>query len=384
MKTLKSILMTVLLMTQISGPAWAGVTDYRVFNGHDDVTYTFTKYMQWGWLEALDAVGLQRAGYYHCSPADFIENSFIPSYWTYPSSYFGSAGVDYPVVSVYSGPTSTIWDCSRNEFRVVLGMRYPWSGSNAVTDLQMYIGEGPYDLPNDQHPGFCRYFFVLGSNDSVALGPAMSKQGCPTCSRVDLFNPLNPMHVDPFKVWSPVMSPGLRMILGLSGGQYYGSSDQAMWKKFADYWKSGNSIARSFAQAALDADSRHIPVVIAQASSGERASQMIQSERSFTSDRPGTGAFVWNCWYNEPLNSFDGYYVWRCSGYASVRVQAVESEPSGRPRRRSRGPPVEGPAHPGVRRQPFCRKRGRADDVRQERQPTTALGRPRHGQPVLL
>jgi len=57
---------------------------------------------------------------------------------------------------------------------------------------------------------------------------------------------------------------------------------------------------------------------------------MIQNEHAFSSARPGTGAFVWNSWYTEPLSSYDGYYTWRCSDTAGGQVQAAASEPAAR------------------------------------------------------
>jgi hypothetical protein len=204
-------------------------------------------------------------------------------------------------------------------------MHDPWKGINVITSRSIGLGESSGYFIGDAYPGFCRYFIVLGT-DSVARGPAMSNLGFPVFSRPDLRDPFNLLHADPFKIWGPVMTNGLRMVLGLTGYQYCGTGDREAWKKFADYWRNSYSIAHSFAEAARSADARHMPVVLIQAGSEQACFQMLQGERYFSPYRPSGNVLLCKWWTNEGLRSYDGYYIWSCPGRVSVQSQATEPE----------------------------------------------------------
>ncbi|MCU0914463.1 MAG: hypothetical protein MUC88_07880 [Planctomycetes bacterium] len=323
MKTRYSTILTVgAALLTLGLAASSAPAAYTMFNGWPDSVYDMgAKYAQWGMLNALDALGVPRSGYWHGSPAYFYENSFIPNYWTYSPPEFDSRGADGSAVTVYNGPTGTLWDCAGGGFFALLGMRDSWNGLDAVVSRNMRIGEAPGELYNDAYSGTCRYLILLG-NDTVALGPAMWDEGYATFSHPDWSNSSNPMHADPFLIWKPVMTSGVRMVMGLTSYQILSNADQASWKRFADYRNNMYSLAESFAYTALDANPGHMPIVLVQAASYDSCHWMLDQERDFLSARPaGSTHYIWRSWGLNRARTYGGYYVWCSAGAAQLQSQ---------------------------------------------------------------
>jgi len=79
MNTLKSILMIVLAITMIPGSARVSAAiDYACLTALTTAPIPVAQStVQWGLMNAFDAIGLHRYGYWHCGPADLIEDSFL-------------------------------------------------------------------------------------------------------------------------------------------------------------------------------------------------------------------------------------------------------------------------------------------------------------------
>jgi hypothetical protein len=316
MKTLASTLMIVLAVILAPSPAsLSAAVDYGVFNGSSENTYSSSaKYVQWGLINAFDAIGLQRRGYWHCGPADFMEDSLLPG-----STRCEAA--DWSTVTVYNGGTVTLRDCPASEFYLFLGTRNWWNGENWTTSRSMRLGEswGVY-------PGSCRYFFAVGS-DTIARGPAMSDAGWPTFSLPSQCDEYNTMHAYPFRIWKPVMTDGLRMVMGLAGYHYFTDANQEKWQKFGAYWRNGYSIAESFARTALDAHPNHMPIVLAQAASYASCDWMLEREHDFLTERPaGNTHFVCSTWIFDRERTYDGYYVWCRSSVANLLSRSTGAQ----------------------------------------------------------
>jgi hypothetical protein len=174
----------------------------------------------------------------------------------------------------------------------------------------------------------------LGSN-TIAIGPPLMYSGGLTYTRPDLFQEGNSNHADPFKIWGPVLTDGLRLALGYTGDSYSGPADEENWKRFKYYYDSGYSIAESFAYTSLDADSRHIPVALTQGTSITACNNTIYNERYFTSSRPRGNELLWwykyRCWNREPYSD-DNRRFYSPSDHAQEKdVLADDVNPLNRP-----------------------------------------------------
>ena len=308
MKKFSSILLTALIITVLHGSLASSAT-YSVFSGYDDSDYQTGKYKMLGLLDAFDALGLNRVKYINSTTWQFYENTLVDRYWTYTYPQFDSCRADYPTLSAFVGHAGTFKDRSANDFYFTMKCRDSWQGISRITSDTLRLGEACGYFSNDQYQGLCRYFMALGCN-TIAIGPAMDDDDYPTYSRPDLFNKYNSNHANPFKIWRPVMTNGLRMAMGFTDYSYRQSSDRGKWKKFKDYWFSGQSIARSFAYTALDAHRWHKPVVLAMGANSSEC-EAIMNERSFRSSRPsGKSNIRYTWWGSSRVRDYDGRYVW--------------------------------------------------------------------------
>ncbi|MBN1506410.1 MAG: hypothetical protein JW955_06170 [Sedimentisphaerales bacterium] len=280
--------------------------DYFIASG-----YTDSEYNDYGWckvaglVDAFNGIGLTQYKLVGASPWQFYENSLMPSSnlrWP-----FDAIRADYATLGVFCGHAGTFKDKSANKFCLFLQARDAFGGTDVIAGEMMALGES---LSRDSaYPGYCRYFMALGCN-TVAMGPAMSDAGNPTFSRPDLYDRTNSNHADPAKIWWPVMTDGLRMVMGFTDYSYSGNLDRGKWQKFKTYYDMGGSIAWSFANTALDASSYHKPVVLTQGRDGDECLS-IENEHYFRTYRPnGNGTFRWHWWGSDRVRSFNGYYVW--------------------------------------------------------------------------
>jgi hypothetical protein len=301
-------LLAVAIVFIISSPLLSA--DYGIYCGDNDADYEITKYKQWALMNVFDSMGLNKGGYWWSNPWYFHENSEVESYWTYTYPGFDSAMSDSTCVTVIDAHSGTYKDFSTNNYYFVIGTRYEWNGYNNISNLENYgavlrLGESSSYFGNDSYEGYCRYLILLGCN-SVALGPASTSMGHITFSRPDLFQKDNSNHANLFKIWEPVMTDGLRLVLGYTNFAYSSTADYDNWVKFKDYYEKGCSIAQCFAETSLDADSRHIPVALSQGPSSEDCFKIIDNERTFVTSRPrGTESKWWYAyryWHREPLS----------------------------------------------------------------------------------
>jgi hypothetical protein len=299
-----SLLLTLILVFVCNSLSLS--TEYIAFSGFNDADYQTCKYTVQGLMKALDDMGLDRIGYWWSSPYHFWENSMTT--WSYDEQ-LDPAWADYPCLTIIDGNANTYRDAA-GRFYFIIETRNEWKGKRHISNLEKYgapmrLGES---FLVDSIQGHCRYVMVLGSN-TVASGPNRGSWTYPNYSRPDLLQQDNPYHANPFKIWGPVMTDGVRLVMGFTGHAYAGETDYENWKRFKYYHDRGFSIAWSFANAALDADARHIPVALAQGASYGECSRRINDERwfvcddprSFASGRPGTGFRVYRKWHSEPL-----------------------------------------------------------------------------------
>jgi len=293
MRKVKSSL--VLALTTICIFSSLARSDYSILS--DDTDYDSTKYRQWGLINALDDMHVSQLGYWWSSAQDFWEDGLIP--W-----YINSSGdvpyADRSRLTIIDGPAGTFPDYSTNSHYFTIGARYWWNGTQRVSNQSKFgaplrLGES-YGL----NPGRCRYFMALGNN-TVAAGPPSFSKNRTFYPRPDLFEYGNMGHANPFKIWSPVMTDGLRLVMGFTGFCYAKGTDQKNWERFEYYHRQGFSIAWSFAKAAMDADNRHIPMVLSQGATLTECDDIIHKERFFTSGRPGTGRYRGHYWHRLPL-----------------------------------------------------------------------------------
>lgn len=307
MRRCRSILLAALATTLIhcSLTQADSCFGYSIFDGFNNEDYECcAKYQIQGIVDALEAMGLSACKRIASTPWQFYENSFIDSY-----SPYDSIRADYSTVTVHCGHAGTFRDAGTNEFYFLIGARDEWQGSTAITSDIVRLGESYGYLPGDTYPGYCRYFMALGCN-TIAIGPAMSADGQPTYSRPDLFDTTNPSHANPFKIWRPVMTDGLRMAMGYTDYSYASSDDYGKWLRLKDYHNMGYSIARSFAYTALDAHGDQKPVVLTM---GEDQSECeeITNEWDFHTDRPrGNNYLYYTWWGTNRVRDYDGSYVW--------------------------------------------------------------------------
>jgi len=303
------LLLAMAIVFIISSPLLSA--DYGIYCGDNDADYEITKYKQWALMSAFDSMGLNKGGYWWSNPWYFHENSEVESYWTYTYPGFDSAMSDSTCVTVIDAHSGTYKDFGTNNHYFVIGTRYEWSGYNNISNLENYgailrLGESSSYFGNDSYEGYCRYLILLGCN-SVALGPASTSMGHTTFPSPDLFQKDNSNHANPFKIWEPVMTDGLRLVLGYTDFAYSSTADYDNWVKFKDYHENGYSIAECFAETSLDADSRHIPVALSQGPSSEDCFKIIDNEQTFVSSRPrGTESQWWYAyryWQSEPLSN---------------------------------------------------------------------------------
>jgi len=318
MKTIKSTLLITLVIT-FAFSSLALSAEYSCFVGYNDDDYQTRKYKQWGLMNALDSVRspvLRRYGYWWSNPHQFWENSMID--WS--SGAFDSDRSDHTRLTVVDARSGTFKDSDTNDFYFIIETHDQWNGKEHISNLEKYgaplrLGESPGYFSNDTHPGNCRYLMVLGSN-TVAIGPARTSSNGPTYTRPDLFQEGKSNHANPFNIWASrvkddnVMTDGLRLVLGYTGDSYSGPSDLENWKRFKYYYHDLNySIAESFAYTSLDADSRQIPVALAQGTSITACNNTIYNERYFTSSRPRRSESMWwykyRCWNREPFSDYN-------------------------------------------------------------------------------
>jgi hypothetical protein len=313
----KTILLAALAAILIYG-SLASAADYLIASG-----YSYSEYDDYGWCkvaglrDAFNGIGLTQYKLVGASPWQFYENSFRAyspwdSYWPYDA-----IRVDYATVSAFCGHAGTFKDKRTNTFKVFLQARDAFEGSSLIPGGMMALGESPGHFPYDTYPGYCRYFMALGCN-TVAMGPAMSDGGTPTFSRPDLFDRMNSNHADPAKIWWPIMTDGLRMVMGFTDYSYSGIQDYSKWMKFKTYYDMGGSIAWSFANTALDASSYHKPVVLTQGRDADDCLS-IENEHYFRTYRPSAnGTFRWHWWGSDRVRNYNGYYIWDGAGRTSA------------------------------------------------------------------
>jgi hypothetical protein len=280
--------------------------DYGIYCGDNDADYEVTKHKQQAFISVFNSLGLNKDGYWWSNSWHFYENAMVESYWTYTYPGFDSDMSDSTCVTVVDAHSGTYKDYNTNNFYFIIGTRYGWNGYNNISNLEKYgtplrLGESPNYFWNDSYEGYCRYLILLGCN-SVALGPAYTSTGHTTFSRPDLFQKDNSNHANPFTIWEPVMTDGLRLVLGYTDFAYSSTSDYDNWVKFKDYHDKGYSIAQCFAETSLDADSRQIPVAISQGAT-EQECYRILDERDFSSSRPeGSRWIAYRYWHRGPLS----------------------------------------------------------------------------------
>jgi len=310
----------------------ASAADYTFHTGLNDSDYETAKHAQLGWLDAFGELGVIRNKYISSTPWLWYENSFIESYRTYSIPQFDSSewGTDYSTLTVSFCHSGTFRDAWTNAFYFLMETKDPWEGVNHITSDMVRLGESRGCLRDDDYPGYCRYVMALGCN-AVAVGPAMSDDGNPTYSRPDLFNQNNSNHANPFKIWGPVMTDGVRLVMGHTDYTYgNGPGDRAKYSRFASLIKSGGySIAGAFAQASLDAFWWQKPVVLAQGATKDECESIIR-EQSFSSARPdGNDVKMLYYWCENRVRDLDGPYVWSRSpdsGQGSNQAQMPGSE----------------------------------------------------------
>ena len=309
MRTIKYTLLIALTII-LAFTSFARPTEYSVFVGYNDYDYETRKYKQWALMDALSNMRdewrclLSRYGYWWSSPHHFWEDSDL----TWSTDAFDSDWADHTCVTIVDARARTDKDPYTNGFYFKIDTHYEWNGKKSISNLWRYGAPVRLGESYGRHKGNCRYLFVLGSN-TVAIGPARSSSNGPTYTRPDLFQQSNSNHANPFKIWGPVMTDGVRLVLGYTGDSYSGPSDAEDWKKFKEYHEDGFSIAESFAYTSLDADGRHIPVALVQGTSTTACNNTIYNERFFTSRRPRGNESLWwykyRFWNREPLSDYN-------------------------------------------------------------------------------
>lgn len=300
MRAIKSTLLIVLVII-FAFSSLALSAEYSFFVGYNDDDYQTRKYKQWALMDAFDDMGLNRYVYWWSSPYHFWEDSMI----NWSSDAFDSDWADYTLLTVVDARARTSKDPYTNDYFFQIDTRYRWNGKEHISNLERYGASLRLGESDGQHPGNCRYLMVLGSN-TIAIGPARTSPDGLTYIRPDLFQEGNSNHADPFMIWGPVMTDGLRLVLGYTGDSYSGPSDEENWKRFKYYYDNNFSIAESFAYASLDADGRQIPVALVQGTSITECDNTIFNEHYFTSSRPRGNESLWwykyYYWYLEPLS----------------------------------------------------------------------------------
>ncbi len=327
MNRLHSILPAALVLVLVHCLVTSAV-DYSIFAGYDDTDYgNYGKYKVFGLMDAFDEMGLTPYKCLTSTPWQFYENMFVDQYWTYQYPGFDSERADYSTLTVHCGHAGTFKDASTNTFYCVMRAKGEWGGSNAITSDILRLGESEGYFWGDPYPGYCRYFMALGCN-TVAIGPAMSDNGHPTFSRPDLFSKTNPNHADPNNIWKPVMTNGLRMVMGHTDYEYGSIYDQSKYRRFKEYHDLGYSIAWSFANTALDAYSNHKPVVL---TLGQDRNECIaiMNEPDFQTGRPnGANELYCRWWGADRVRNYDGWYVWSgANGAGAADAGAGETAP---------------------------------------------------------
>ena len=198
-------------------------------------------------------------GYWWSNPHHFWEDLDL----TWSTDAFDSDWADHTCVTVVDARARTDKDPYTNGFYFQIETHYEWNGEKSISNLWRYGAPVKLGESYDRHKGNCRYLMVLGS-DTIAIGPHQSSPNGPTYTRPDLFQQSNSNHANPFKIWGPVMTDGIRLILGYTGPSYSSPADEENWKRFKDYHDDGFSIAECFAYTSLDADERQMPVALAQ------------------------------------------------------------------------------------------------------------------------
>jgi len=305
----KSILRAALAIVLIHASLTLAV-GYALFSGYNDEEYhSYGKYKMFGLIDAFDGMGLQRDRYMASTPWQFHENSFIDGYRDYSYPEFDSARADYSTVTVHCGHAGTFRDPYTKDFYLIMQARDLWQGSDVITSGILRLGESYGYFYDDIYRGYCRYFLALGCN-TVTLGPPMSDSGTPTYSRPDLFDKYNPNHANPFKIWGPVMTDGLRLVMGHTDFAYGSDRDRDKWRRFKDYRDSGYSIAWAFANTALDAHDNHKPVVMAMGNDLDEC-VAITNERNFQTSRPSGNNWLYYIWWgSDRVRNYNGPYVW--------------------------------------------------------------------------
>lgn len=274
--------------------------DYGMYSGLNDEDYQKAKYMQFGWRDAFNQLGLSQHKYIGSVPWQWYENSFVPSYRSYEIPQFDSARADYSALTVYVGHSGTFQDARTKDFFFLMETRNSWNEVSYFTSDMVRLGESLGYLPDDDYPGYCRYVLALGCN-AVAMGPAVFDGEHATYSRPDLFNPDHPDHANPFLIWGPVMTDGVRLVLGHTDYTYFsGSTDQDKYRRFADLLGGDCSIAEAFARTSREAFDAQKPVVIAQGATLQECESIIEDEDAFSNDRPlGNAVRLLYCWYED-------------------------------------------------------------------------------------
>lgn len=297
------LLLAMAIVFIISSPLLSA--DYGIYCGNNDADHEITKYKQWALMDVFDSLGLSKDGYWWSSPYYSWEDSDI----SWSSDAFDSDRTDHSCVTVIDGRARTGKDPYTNDFFFQIETHYRWNGEKHISNLWRYGAPLRLGESYGWHKGNCRYLMVLGSN-TVAIGPARTSSYGLTFTRPDLFQTGNSDHANPYEIWGPVMTDGVRMVLGFTGAAYSSPSDEENWKRFKYYFDMGYSIAESFAHASIDADGRQIPVALAQGRSITACSNTIFNERYFTSSRPFSNRYqprYMKCfyWYLEPLSDYN-------------------------------------------------------------------------------
>jgi hypothetical protein len=323
MKATRVHLILVLAIVCVFGSLSRSV-EYRVYTGVTDADYEVTKFGLWGLIDALDGLGLSSRGLWWSQPYHFWEDSTV---WWDSGYPYDDGWADETCVTILDGYSGTYRD--GNNWYFLIETKGEWSGVKHVSNLEEYgaplrLGETKWWLPNDDSTeGSCRYLIVLGSN-TVAIGPAYVSSGYPNYPRPDLFDRDNAYHANPFEIWDRPMTNGLRMVMGFTGHSYGSTGDRDDWGRFEYYHDHGFSIAESFAKAALDADSRHIPVVLVQGASDAECLTTL-AEQTFKTSRPGGHLHKRYCyWYREPLSP----NARRNFGIAALSQDTAPSQPA--------------------------------------------------------